>query len=290
MLAVEIQPVLYVVIFLLGLCFGSFFNVAVYRWPKEDRKEREWILTPSHCPHCQAKIRWYDNIPLISYIILRARCRACGAPIHWRYPAIELGTALLWVATAWLVTSVGLSNVDSEQVTYWHVAFTIVFASLYFLTCIIDFQTSLIPDEITIAHFIAAWAFMLVCQGAVISPGWLSSVIGMFVLSLFFLVLWYFGGMGLGDVFLAVGFGALFGWQLVIVVGFVGVLLGGVVAVAVIVWLTAHGKYKRGIPIPFGPYLVISAFICLFWGQNLLDWYMGFLKPGTAVTALLGGS
>jgi len=289
MLAVEIQPVLYAVIFLLGLCFGSFFNVAVYRWPKEDRKEREWIITPSHCPHCQSKIRWFDNIPLVSYAVLRGRCRACGAPIHWRYPAIELGTALLWLTTAWLVATVGLGNVGRDELTYWHFLFAIIFASLYFLTCVIDFQTSLIPDEITIAHFVAAWAFMLVCHGATISPGWLASVIGMFVLSLFFLVLWYFGGMGLGDVLLAVGFGVLFGWQLVIVVGFVGILLGGAVAVAVIIWLTARGKYKRGIPIPFGPYLAIAAFICLFWGQNLLDWYMGFLKPSGAVTAMLGG-
>lgn len=281
MLGVELQPFMYAVIFLLGLCFGSFFNVAIYRWPQEDPKEREWVRTPSHCPHCGKRIKWYDNIPLVSYVVLRARCRSCQAPIHWRYPAVELGTAVLWVVTAWFVTHAGLSNVAVSAITLWHVVFAIIFASLYLVTCVIDFQTSLIPDQITIAHFVAAWAFLFVCQGATISPGWLPSLIGMFVLSIFFLIFWYFGGMGLGDVFLAVGFGVLFGWKLVIVVGFVGILLGGAVAIAVVIALMAQGKYKRGIPIPFGPYLVISAYICLFWGQTMLDWYLGFFKPAT---------
>jgi leader peptidase (prepilin peptidase)/N-methyltransferase len=286
---VEIHPALYAVLFLLGLCFGSFFNVAIYRWPNEDPKEREWVLTPSHCPRCKARIRWYDNIPLISFIVLRGKCRDCQAPIHWRYPAVELGTALLWLVTAWLVTHIGLSNVSSDSVSYWHIGFAILFASLYLLTIIIDFRTSLIPDQITITHFVFAWVFMLVCSGVTISPGWVSSLIGVFVLSLFFLIFWYFGGMGLGDVFLAAGFGVLFGWQLVIVVGFVGILLGGLVAVGVIAYLTARGKYRRGIPIPFGPYLAISAFFCLFWGQRLLDWYMGFLTPGGAASGVTPG-
>lgn len=269
------HPAWYAVIFGLGLCFGSFFNVAIHRWPQEDPKQREWVRTPSHCPHCQVPIRWYDNIPLLSFAILRGRCRACGAYISWRYPAVELGTAVLWVVTAWLVGRVGLTGVEPAAQTQWHIVFGLLFASLYMLTVIIDAQTKLIPDEITLAHFLGAWLFLLLASGATISPGWQSSLIGMFVLSLFFLVLWFFGGMGLGDVFLAAGFGVLFGWKLVIVVGFLGVLLGGLVGIVTIACLWIRREYKPGRQIPFGPFLVVAAYACLFVGNELLDWYLG---------------
>ncbi|MDQ3024717.1 MAG: prepilin peptidase, partial [bacterium] len=94
----------YILIGILGLVFGSFFNVAIYRWPLEDKKEREWVKTPSRCPKCGTPIRWYDNIPLFSWLILlHGKCRACKAPISWRYPLVEAGTSVLWLLTAWLV-------------------------------------------------------------------------------------------------------------------------------------------------------------------------------------------
>lgn len=231
----------YTVIFVLGLVFGSFFNVAIHRWPQEDPKQHEWVRTASHCPRCGARVRWHDNIPLVSYIMLGGKCRDCRGPIHWRYPTVELGTALLWLGTTWLVTHVGLSGVGVENQSGWHIAFALLFASLYMLTVIIDFATGLIPDEINVAQFVGAWLFLLLCYGHTISPGWQSSLTGMFVLSLFFLVLWYFGGMGLGDVLLAIGLGVVFGWQLVIAVGFLGIIIGGTVAIIIIAALLARG-------------------------------------------------
>lgn len=264
----------YVAIALLGLVFGSFFNVAIYRWPQEDRQQREWIINPSHCPHCGARIRPYDNIPLLSFILLRGRCRDCHAAISWRYPAVEAGTAMLWLLTAWAVTRFGLSGLAPQQLSLWHVVFAIFFASLYLLTIIIDFQTSIIPDEINVAHLVGAWLFMWVCHGATLSPSWQSSLIGMFVLSAFFLVLALFGGMGFGDAKLAVGMGALFGWPLIVATGFIGVLLGGIVAITLLIVLKAQGRYKRHIPIPFGPYLALAGFICMFRGHELVSWYL----------------
>jgi len=272
---VELHTAWYVVIAALGLCLGSFFNVAIHRWPSEDPKEREWVRTPSHCPHCRARIRWYDNIPILSFALLRGRCRACGAPISWRYPAVELGTAVLWTVTTWLVAQYGLTGIEPTSQTAWHIGFALLFASLYLLTVIIDAQTKLIPDEITVAQLVGACLFLWLCHGATISPGWQASLLGMFVLSLFFLVLWYFGGMGLGDVFLAAGFGALFGWKLVIVVGFLGVLLGGVVAIVTMGTMLIRRRYKRGLQIPFGPFLAVAAYVCLFLGYDLLEWYLG---------------
>lgn len=272
----DIHPAIYALIFVAGLVFGSFFNVAIHRWPLEDKKEREWIVTPSHCPKCNAQIRWYHNIPLLSYLILGGKCFDCKAPISIRYPMVELFNALLWLAAAWLVACYGYSGVGPDKLTYWHVAFAIVFTSVYFLTVMIDSATQLIPDEISILHFVSSLAFLFICAGATISSGILDSLIGMVSLAGFFFILAWFGWMGLGDVKLAAGLGLLFGWKLVIVCGFLAVFLGAIVGVAYAVYAAAKGKFKRGIPIPFGPFLAVAAFICMFRGHEILDWYLGF--------------
>jgi leader peptidase (prepilin peptidase) / N-methyltransferase len=290
---VELHPVIYTLIFLLGLVFGSFFNVAIYRWPQEDRKKHEWVTTPSHCPKCGARIRWYDNIPLISYfLLLRGKCRDCAAPISLRYPLVELSTALLWVLTAWLVARYGISLNAPTETTYWHLAFALFFTSLYLLTVIIDFETQLIPNEISIAHFIGAWCFVGYCVYSLtpgIAPDWQSSLIGMVTLSAFFFILAYFGGMGFGDVLLALGLGVLFGWQLVIAVGFLAVLMGGTVAIILLAGMFLRRNYKKKIPIPFGPYLAISAYICLFAGHQLVSWYLGLFGLGGLGSPATGG-
>jgi len=265
----------YIAVFLSGLVFGSFFNVAIYRWPQEDRKEREWVMTPSHCPSCGAQIRWYHNIPLISYIMLGGKCFDCKAPISLRYPAVEAGTAVLWLSSFWLTAHYGLANVPAESITWIHLLFVLLFVSMFFLTIVIDAMTQIIPDEISIAVLAGAWIFLFASSGASVSPGWLASLIGMFVLAVPFFIFAFFGGMGMGDVKLALGLGALFGWQLVIVSGALAIFIGGLIAIALILVLKALGKYKRGIPIPFGPYLALGAMICLFWGDHIRDWYLG---------------
>jgi prepilin signal peptidase PulO-like enzyme (type II secretory pathway) len=106
----------------------------------------------------------------------------------------------------------------------------------------------------------------------------------MFTLSLFFFLLSYFGGMGMGDAKLAVGLGALFGWQLTLTLGFIAVLLGGIVAIVLLIVLKLLGKYRRGIPIPFGPYLAVAGMLCLFSGDDLLRWYLGMFGLSSAAT------
>lgn len=270
---VEISAAAYAGIFILGLVFGSFFNVAIHRWPLEDKKDHEWVKTPSRCPKCRARIKWYDNVPLLSYLVLGGKCRSCKAPIHWRYPAVELGNALLWSATAWAVAHFGLSRIPPADITWWHIAFIIWFVSLAFLTIVIDFQTQLIPDEITIATFVCAWAFFLVCKPHTITHGWLDSLIGMATLALPFLVFCLLGWMGLGDVLYLLGVGALLGWKLTLTAGFIAVTIGGIVAVAIVLVLLALRRYKRGIPIPFGPYLAIGAVTAAIWGERIFNWY-----------------
>jgi leader peptidase (prepilin peptidase)/N-methyltransferase len=271
---VDFGTFVYIVVFVLGLLFGSFFNVAIHRWPREDPKEREWVKTPSHCPRCGKAIRWYDNIPLLSWIILGAQCRDCKAPISWRYPLVELGNACLWLLTAWMVQNLGLSGVEPERITLWHVALTIGLVSCYFLTVIIDFETGLLPDEISIPNFIIAWLMMWLCNGATISPDWLNSLIGMFALAAIFAIFAWFGGMGWGDVLFALGMGVTFGWQLVLAVGLLGIFMGGIVGLFVILVLMLRRKYKLGHPMPFGPYLAIASFIGLFWIHDIANWYL----------------
>lgn len=269
-------------VFILGLCFGSFFNVAIHRWPLEDPKEREWVSTPSHCPKCGKPIRWFDNIPLVSYfILLRGKCRDCKEPISIRYPLVELGTALFWVLTTWLVANVGLTGVEAASQTMWHIVFALFFASAYLLTFIIDLETGLIPYEITIPNIIVPWLFMWICHGATISPDWQSSLIGMFVLSVFFLVLWYFGAMGDADILLVAGFGILFGWKLVLTSGFMGIFIGGIIGMFIIARLKLRKQYKLGTVVHFGPFLVFAAYICLFYGNDILNWYLSLYVPAS---------
>jgi leader peptidase (prepilin peptidase) / N-methyltransferase len=269
-----LHPLVYLMIFLFGLVFGSFFNVLIYRLPQEDPKERDWVKRPSHCPHCKHAIKPYDNIPLLSFLILRGCCRHCHAPISWRYPAVELGTGLLWVLTAWLTATYGMSGMTGSQMAPYHFVFAIFFASIYLLTFIIDFTTKLLPLELSIANLAGAWLFLLVAHGHTISPGWMSSLIGMFVLSGFFLLFVLFGAMGDGDLYFATGLGVLFGWQLVIAVGFLGICLGGLVGLLVIAALLLKRRYKPGIEIYFGPFLALAAYLGMFGVRHMVDWYL----------------
>jgi leader peptidase (prepilin peptidase) / N-methyltransferase len=281
---VEIPPLVYTLICLLGLVFGSFFNVAIYRWPRED-EEHEWVFTPSHCPKCGARIRWYDNIPLVSYLVLlRGKCRDCKAPISLRYPLVELSNALLWVLTAWLVAHHGLALSAPAPANYWHVAFAIAFASLYFLTFIIDMETRLIPDEITVAHFVLACGFLIysIASGTpAISAGWLASLLGMLGLSIFFFILYRFNAMGGGDVSLALGLGVLFGGKLTVAMCLMAVFTGGVIGLFVILYHIARRQYKPGIEIFFGPFLALAAYICMFYGYQLIAWYLRLFGLGS---------
>jgi leader peptidase (prepilin peptidase)/N-methyltransferase len=272
---VQLTPLWYASLSILGLIFGSFFNVAIHRWPKEG-KEREWVRTPSHCPKCQAQIKWFDNIPLVSWLALRGKCRSCGQPISPRYILVEAGTALLWVSTAWLTVHHGLTGIAPAQIRPVHVICAVVFASLYMLTVIIDLETQLIPDEITVTHFITAWVFYFLARPDTITPGWQTSVICMLALPAILYLMGLMGWMGMGDVLLAAGFGVLFGWPLVAVVMMLGFILGGVVAVPILIRLVRRGEYKAGKhAIAFGPYLAVSAFICLFFGRDIVGWYLG---------------
>ncbi len=268
-----------------GLCVGSFLNVVIHRLPKMlDRGWREQcaelsgspapelprynLITPrSHCPACDHRIAWYENVPVASYLFLRGRCSACQAPISQRYPVVELLTAALTVAA-----------VIRFGATPAAVAGSVLLWSLIALT-FIDFDTQLLPDNITLPLL---WAG-LVANVAGFLPGvsLRDAVIGAIAgYLLLWTIYWLFKlirgkeGMGYGDFKLLAALGAWLGWQMLPLI----VLLSSVVGAAIGLGLVAFKGRDHQIPLAFGPYLAIAGAIALFFGKPLIALYL----PGSS--------
>jgi leader peptidase (prepilin peptidase)/N-methyltransferase len=240
-------------LFVMGLCVGSFLNVVIARVP-----EGRSVVSPrSSCPRCGAEIPWYDNVPLISYAMLRARCRHCGEPISIRYPIVELVTGLLFALAGW---HFGLGADLLAAVS--------LLATLVAITAI-DLDRQLIPDVLSLPG-IAAGLLLSTVSGR---PGWLDSLLGTLLGGgIFFLIIVASrGGMGGGDMKLGAMLGAFLGWKLVLVAILLAVLAGGAVAIM----LLAMRRRGRKDAVPFGPFLALGGAVSLFWGRPLLDWYLG---------------
>lgn len=235
-----------------GLIIGSFLNVVIVRLPAH----RSLWKPGSACPACGVAIAWHDNVPVISFVLLRGRCRGCGFAIPWRYPLVEALTAGLFVlAYATFGLSVAL------------IPALILLPALVAIT-FIDLAHQIIPDVITLPGILTGVAANL-ATGTV---SWTDSVIGaMGAGALFFvIILASGGGMGGGDMKLAAMLGAFLGWQLTLVALFLAVLGGGATAVAIL----GSGRLGRKDPIPFGPFLAVGGAVALFWGPRLLTWYL----------------
>jgi leader peptidase (prepilin peptidase) / N-methyltransferase len=246
-------PVAAPILFIMGLCVGSFLNVVIARVPQG----RSVVHPGSACPRCGQPIAWFDNIPLLSYVVLRARCRHCKEPISLRYPLVELLTGLLFVLTAWELGS-GLHLLAGLA----------LMATLIAITAI-DLDCQLIPDVISLPGIVVGFVLSAIAG----QPGWLDSLIGILVGGgLFFVIIVASrGGMGGGDMKLGAMLGAFLGWKLVLVAALLAVLSGGVVA---IILLALRSKGRKD-AVPFGPFLALGGAVSLFWGVPLLEWYLG---------------
>jgi leader peptidase (prepilin peptidase) / N-methyltransferase len=233
-----------------GLALGSFLNVVAARIPLGSS-----VVRPaSACMSCATPIAWYDNVPLISYVVLRGRCRACGERIPLRYPAVELATALL-VASCVLVFGVTLDALVAA-----------FFCAVLVAVSAIDLEHRIIPNKIVLP----ATVIVLVAQTALApSVEWTLAALGC-SLFLFLAVLAYPVGMGMGDVKLALFLGAALGRTapIALMVG----MLAALVPVAVLFAL--HGRAARKMAIPFGPFLALGGVVALFAGDRLLDLYL----------------
>lgn len=265
-----------------GLLIGSFLNVVIHRLPR--MMERDWAaqcadlrgepLAPtepfslvrprSRCPHCSRPVGALENIPVVSFLFLRGRCRGCGKPISWRYPIVEALTGVLFGTVAW--------KLGPGLAAWAAMAFVGAMISLTF----IDFDTQLLPDDITLPLL---WAGLLLNVWGTYTD-LSSAVIGAMAgyLSLW-LVYWLFKlatgkeGMGYGDFKLLAAIGAWLGWQILPLTILLSSLVGAIVGVSLIV----VAKHGRNVPIPFGPYLATAGVIALLWGKFLNQAYIGIL-------------
>ncbi len=242
-----------------GLAIGSFLNVCIHRLPRG-----ESVVSPgSHCPACGAAIRWFDNLPVLSYLILGGKCRACGARFSARYLIVELVTAAVFAVSA-AVFEPGLL-----------LAVRLVFAAMLVALFFIDLEHQLLPDAITLPGVVIG-----VAASTWAGPGLLSSVAGAALGAAILLAIrWGWkritgvDGMGLGDVKMLAMVGAFLGWQQVWLVLFLASLTGAVVGVSIAV--TGRGSMKSRLP--FGTFLAVAALIASAWGDHVISWYVGLI-------------
>jgi leader peptidase (prepilin peptidase)/N-methyltransferase len=265
---------------LLGLIVGSFLNVVIHRLPI--MMERDWaaqcaelkgdappVVEPlslarprSRCPRCGHSITALENIPVISWILLRGKCKGCAAPISFRYPLIEALTGLLFAYAAWHFgfTAAGLGAL-------------VLFAALVALTGI-DFDTQLLPDDITLPLLwlglaLNAFSVYTDLKSAVI--GAMAGYLSLWAVYWAFKLITGKEGMGYGDFKLLAALGAWLGWQVLPLTILLSSLVGAVVGIALMVF----ARHGRNVPIPFGPYLAAAGVIALIWGKPLTRAYLG---------------
>ncbi|MGA1867039.1 MAG: prepilin peptidase [bacterium] len=251
---------MYILLAVLGLIIGSFLNVCIYRIPSQE----SIVFPSSHCPHCDNHIKWYDNIPVVSYLILLGSCRYCAKKISLRYPFVEILTAALFILMGY---KFGLS--------FPLVPYCLFVASLIVVS-FIDYDYKIIPNVITLPGMIVGLLLSIVPQMPVT---FISSLIGLTsswvlfkIIAIASLKILKKEGMGGGDVKLIAMIGAFVGWEKALLTIFCASLLGSVWGTGLILVFLALKK-KRSEIIPFGPFLCIGALISLIYGDGIISWY-----------------
>lgn len=242
---------------LFGLVVGSFLNVCICRLPEG----QSVVSPPSRCPHCSYRIRWYDNIPLFSYLLLRGRCRGCNARISLQYPLVELLNGIL---TLLLFLRFG------PTLTF---AALFLFCSALVVITFIDLEHQIIPDEISLPGIVIGLILSFFLPG----QSWLNSLLGILLGGGSLLLVAYLyqlltgkEGMGGGDIKLLAMMGAFLGWKAIPFIIFASSLVGSLVGITIMLLQKKDSK----LAIPFGPYLAFGAVLYIFYGRALIQWYL----------------
>lgn len=258
--------------FALGACVGSFLNVLVYRTERGEN----WVSGRSHCDECGRQINWYDNIPLISFALLRGRCRGCHKPISIAHPVVEalFGFLFMW----WWLLGSFFFRLTEEPFVFIQPLFWLIVGAILIFILVEDLLSMYIPLWSVYALTLLAilYRISLVAFGIMRMEDFLAVIIATLCGTAFFYAL-HVGtkgrGMGLGDVFLAVPIILLVGWPRMLVWFFLAFCLGGIVGLLMLLFK----KATFGQRLPFGPFMVIAAFLALIWGDAILTWYLAFL-------------
>ncbi len=248
------EGMLFIFVALFGAMIGSFLNVVIVRLPEEGGSI---VFPASHCPSCKKPIAWYDNIPLLSFLVLRGRCRQCGERISWRYPLVEAAMTLLSLAL------------------YQHFGFTILYP-VYFVFCaallvviFIDIQHQIIPDLISLPGIVLGFCLSFVNPFVSWQDAGLGIMFGgggLYLVAMGYYLFTRREGMGGGDIKLLAMIGAFLGWQSLPFVVFASSVLGTVVGI----WpMVKQGKGGKTV-IPYGPFLAIAAMMYLFFRQEII--------------------
>ncbi len=260
----EIDWILLVGAACLGAVVGSFLNVVILRLPRQDAS----IVFPgSHCPRCQTPLHWYDNIPVLSYLFLRGRCRACQMHISYQYPLVELAMALLSVLL-WQRFGLG-----------FEFPFYFLFTATLLVIIFIDIHHQIIPDRLSLPGIIIGFAGSFVTT----TVSWQQSGLGilcgggiLYAVAYGYYLVTKREGMGGGDIKLLGMIGAFLGWQSLLFVVFSSSVLGSVVGLVAMRWQKKGGQTR----IPYGPFLAVGALLYLFLQEQILAWWLLYLQLG----------
>ncbi|WP_163340159.1 A24 family peptidase [Desulfopila sp. IMCC35008] len=259
-----IQPDFFYIIFaiLFGAIVGSFLNVVILRLPLEGSSV---VFPASHCPKCMTPLSWYENIPVISYLVQLGKCRHCKTSVSIQYPVVELLMALLAAA---IVHTFGLTIATAGY---------FVFAAALVVIIFIDIHHQIIPDVISLPGIVVGFLFSLINPHV----NWLDSLIGigagggvLYLVALFYYLVRKQDGMGGGDIKLLAMLGAFLGWQSLPFIIFVSSLSGSIIGIASLA-LQKKDSHTR---IPFGPFLSLAAFVYLFFGKQILFYFNLYLQ------------
>lgn len=260
-------PAVLIILFLFGIgaCIGSFLNVCIFRLPKGKS-----IVSPgSACTGCGHRLSWFENIPLLSFVFLKARCRQCGSPISFQYPLVELLNALFYVLF-WL--KFGLNATMMIYAAFFSALLVITF---------IDLKHYIIPDVISLPGIPAGLAASFLLP----QISWMDSFLGIIIGGgILFLVAWGYylitkrEGMGGGDIKLLAMIGAFLGWQSIPAIIFFSAAVGSVTGI-LLMFIQGKGRHHA---IPYGPFLAGAATFYMFFGPEIMDWYAGIIFPGRA--------
>jgi leader peptidase (prepilin peptidase) / N-methyltransferase len=256
-------------LFMLGAAIGSFLNVVIYRTTTGEG----WVKGRSHCETCKKTIAWFDNIPLLSFLVLRGRCRHCKKSLSLSHPVVEGLTGLLFVW--WYFAGFFFFQLTQQPFTILQPLFWLAVGLILLAIFIIDFKYMIIPDQLVAALFVLVIFYRvgLTMFGEMQVRDLALSLATMAGSTALLFMIWYITrgrGIGFGDVKLALPLGLLLGWPRAIVWIFGSFMLGAAVGIALIVMK----KAKMKTALPFGPFLVAGTLISLIWGDQLFHWYV----------------
>jgi leader peptidase (prepilin peptidase)/N-methyltransferase len=249
-----------IVLFIVGVVIGSFLNVVVYRMPRG----RSIVRPPSACPSCDARVRPWDNVPILSYLILRGKCRSCGARIPPRYLVVEVLSGAIPVLLYYVF------GTGREFFIYWPLAYALLVITF------IDLDLKIIPDRITLPGIVVGLIAAPLVGVTTLPESLLGVAVGggaLYGIGILGAITFKKESMGGGDVKLAAMLGAFLGWKAALILLFVAFLMGAVVGVAAI---ARKGRDWDHI-IPFGPFMASGAFLTMVWGESVLRWYTTLL-------------